>query len=121
MCCIHNGSVQISYQAIRDAMNGQDYSMSLTDRNLKQVEEFEEEREYVIRDLKTGETLAQGTISATDDIGCLLPDSQDLSPGIKGFPIEKNGVIHKHPDDENGGANSQPAQDASGFEQVSFD
>ncbi len=33
MCCIHNGCVRISYQAIRQAMDGQDYTMSLTDRD----------------------------------------------------------------------------------------
>ncbi len=31
MCLIHNGCVPISYQAIRDAMQGRAYRMSLTD------------------------------------------------------------------------------------------
>ena len=33
MCLIHTGCADIRYQAIRDAMEGRDYSMSLTDRD----------------------------------------------------------------------------------------
>lgn len=74
-------------------------SLSLVDRDGNLLADFEGEREFVIWDRKTKRILHKGMIQKSDTIEKLVPDSKNLSVGIKGFPIVWEGDIHYHPDD----------------------
>jgi hypothetical protein len=76
------------------------FSFSLTDKDGNQQPDFEEEREIVVRNRTTKETILTDKIKASDSFEKLLPLSDDITIGIDGFPMERNGKQHLHPNDE---------------------
>ncbi|MFW6221942.1 MAG: hypothetical protein ACOC4C_05700, partial [Fibrobacterota bacterium] len=69
-------------------------------QNKEALEEFDHERELVVRLKTTGQVLHKGTIKKTDDINLLIPECEDFMIGIKGMPLNVKGKVHQHPDDE---------------------
>jgi LysM repeat protein len=75
------------------------FSISLTDNDKKLLLDFDEEREWVICNRKTGKIIKKGTIKNADQVETLSIDHEDVMFGIKGFPLLIDGKEHVHPDD----------------------
>lgn len=75
-------------------------SVTLTKESGEVKPDFEKERELLIRNRKSGETILKEKIKVSDSFERLVPDTPDLSIGIEGYPIERDGELHYHPNDE---------------------
>jgi LysM repeat protein len=75
------------------------YPWSLLSIDLGRIAaEAEQPFEIILSDRKTGAILWSGE---TRELRVLIPDSEDLNIGIKGYPLDIDGVRHIHPEDEN--------------------
>jgi len=75
-------------------------SITLADKSRIKLPDFAEDRELVIRSTTTKEIILKRTIKKADEFEALLPDIENIIIGIDGFPLEIDGKMHCHPNDE---------------------
>jgi len=76
------------------------FSFSIADEKGDKIPDFDKERELLVWNYKTKQTILKDKIKVSDSFEKLLPMSDDIIVGIDGFPMERNGKRHFHPNDD---------------------
>jgi hypothetical protein len=76
------------------------FSFTIADNDKNKAPDFDKEREIVVHNIATKQVIQRDTIKMSDSFEKLIPDSKDIRIGIEGFPLEKDGKQHRHPNDE---------------------
>jgi hypothetical protein len=75
-------------------------SFTITDKDKNKSPDFTEEREIVVQNTKTKQIISRDKIKLSDSFEMLVPGSDDITIGIEGFPLERDGIQHRHPNDD---------------------
>ncbi len=76
------------------------FSFTIMTEDNRKAPDFDQDREVIVRNCKTNEIISKSKMRLTDSFEMLVPDSPDIRIGILGFPLEKDGIQHRHPDEE---------------------
>ncbi|NLD98754.1 MAG: hypothetical protein GX640_02675 [Fibrobacter sp.] len=76
-------------------------SITLTDSDGNQIEDFQESRPFKVFSRHTGEVIIEGQIQSANEFRVLLPgDENDFEFGIKDLPLKIKGELHLYRENE---------------------